>query len=130
MHKRLHRCSLSEPIFGLYYVDRLRFFQCCFDYDKKSLYKSFNAIFSNNGCFLSADVVVYLLKSKIFLHCLHFFALLVDFYFIQYYRIDISSFDQASLFHIIIISLSFTLVLFMQIFLYYLTCKCLCVRSY
>ena len=40
------------------------YFKCCFDNAKKSLYKSFNAVFSEIGSFASADIVMHLLKSK------------------------------------------------------------------
>jgi len=46
------------------YIVRFRNFKCCFDNAKKSLYRSFNAIFGKVGRSASEEVVISLLKSK------------------------------------------------------------------
>jgi len=46
------------------YILRFRNFKCCFDNAKKSLYRSFNAVFGKVGRSASEEVVISLLKSK------------------------------------------------------------------
>ena len=46
------------------FVLRFRHFKCCFDYAKKALYRSFNAIFGKIGRSASEEVVLNLIQAK------------------------------------------------------------------